>query len=747
MKIFKKTLLFLFFFAFGISAAGASTYAKEEDSTPDYIYGRPMTEEEIARQKSYEPDTLVPMVPFIPSESDGSSLFTAPVGASYSASYDARDSHLVTPVKDQGDTNWCWAYSTVSAMETSMIKKKLTINGNLAADDNTDLSEASLVYCMYNRTVVADPFRNTLRDINQMKRYDTTNYDEDFLEFSGNSTLLSQFLSTSMGIWEEASFSIEDFLWTGDPSTIIIPSFSTAYTDNVAYLKNTRYIANDTNSIKAAILTYGSVVVSYDYEDDYYNYHTAAYSHPSSDSTNHAVVIVGWDDSYSSDNFFPASNVTRNGAWIVKNSWSEGWGDDGYFYLSYYDGSLYPQLALEMQSTDAYDHNYFFDGSSGTAFQSGSSGTKFANVFTSSGRQQLKQVSFEARNPHMSYSIQVYKNVSGTYNPESGTPALSKPITGTADGEGIYTIDLPSKVFLDSGERFSVVITATTSDQSTVRVACEYTTDYDWYSCSAGTARYQSYIKHTNDTWADLSYYDNCLRIKAYTDDSDVKKVTFKDSKGVVTAQYVAPGASASLASVKKAGYSIASTTGTYQNVTKDSTVTVAWTPNKYTVTFNGNGGKVSKSKKSVTYATKYQSLPTPKRKGYDFMGWYTSKSYKTKVTASTTYKTAQNQTLYAKWKKVSVAKSSIKKLTSPKAKRIKVTFKKISGATGYEVCYSTKRNMSGSKKILTTKTSRTIGNLRSGKTYYVRVRAYHKDSAGNKVWGKYSATKKITVK
>jgi hypothetical protein len=88
--------------------------------------------------------------------------------------------------------------------------------------------------------------------------------------------------------------------------------------------------------------------------------------------------------------------------------------------------------------------------------------------------------------------------------------------------------------------------------------------------------------------------------------------------------------------------------------------------------------------------------------------------------------------------------------LTSPKTKNIKVTWKKDTQATGYQIQYSTSKSFaSGNKTVNITKNStvsKTVSGLTKGKTYYVRVRAY-KTIDGKKVYGAYSAVKKIKCK
>ena len=86
-----------------------------------------------------------------------------------------------------------------------------------------------------------------------------------------------------------------------------------------------------------------------------------------------------------------------------------------------------------------------------------------------------------------------------------------------------------------------------------------------------------------------------------------------------------------------------------------------------------------------------------------------------------------------------------VKSVTAGK-KSVTLKWNKVAGATGYTVYYSTKKN-SGFKSVkATTKTYRTVKNLKSGKTYYVKVVA-NKRVAGNRIASSFSKTYKVTVK
>jgi uncharacterized repeat protein (TIGR02543 family) len=80
--------------------------------------------------------------------------------------------------------------------------------------------------------------------------------------------------------------------------------------------------------------------------------------------------------------------------------------------------------------------------------------------------------------------------------------------------------------------------------------------------------------------------------------------------------------------------------------------VSLANTAKKYTVKLNANKGKAAPKSIKVYRGAKYNTLPTPTRKGYKFKGWYTKKSGGSKITAASTVTIKKNTKLYARWKK-----------------------------------------------------------------------------------------------
>ena len=79
------------------------------------------------------------------------------------------------------------------------------------------------------------------------------------------------------------------------------------------------------------------------------------------------------------------------------------------------------------------------------------------------------------------------------------------------------------------------------------------------------------------------------------------------------------------------------------------------WTPNKYTVHFNANGGSCSKLSAPIQYRDTYGQLPEAQREGYRFLGWYTLKDKGVLVTSDTVFLLTKDQTLYAHWEKINL--------------------------------------------------------------------------------------------
>ena len=164
--------------------------------------------------------------------------------------------------------------------------------------------------------------------------------------------------------------------------------------------------------------------------------------------------------------------------------------------------------------------------------------------------------------------------------------------------------------------------------------------------------------------------------------------------------------------------------------------------PANYTVTFVGADNAVLATQ-TVTSGAAAAKPADPVRKKYTFEGWYagtTAYDFTAPVTA--------DLTITAKWAKVSVSKAKLSSAKNSKKKTLVVKAKKTSGAAGYEYIIATdKKFKKNVKKSTTTKTSVRFKKLKKGKTYYVKVRAYKKDSANSKVYGSYSAVKKVKIK
>lgn len=127
-------------------------------------------------------------------------------------------------------------------------------------------------------------------------------------------------------------------------------------------------------------------------------------------------------------------------------------------------------------------------------------------------------------------------------------------------------------------------------------------------------------------------------------------------------------------------------------SITQNTTLYAHWTANKYTVTFNANGGTTPTATKQVTYASAYGTLPTPTRTGYAFLGWFTDPDSGTQITEATQVSITAAQTLYAHWEPMSILhvkdkNGTIRTITNIQVKYPNGTIRTIIG------CYAVDKN------------------------------------------------------
>ncbi len=184
------------------------------------------------------------------------------------------------------------------------------------------------------------------------------------------------------------------------------------------------------------------------------------------------------------------------------------------------------------------------------------------------------------------------------------------------------------------------------------------------------------------------------------------------------------------------------------RKASQDITVAAKWKLNTYDITYSLNGGSFDSVSPVSTYTiTSPQiTLPEPVRKKYIFKGWYTTANFSGKQMTAISPGSYGNVTFYAKWEKAAPSVVTVSSLKNS-SNKLTVKLKKVSKANGYEIKVSTHKNF---KKNVSTydlgsKTSYTFVNP-AKKTYYVRARAYAYDSYGNKTYGAYGKTAKLTV-
>lgn len=590
----------------------------EEESSGknlNYILGRPMTEEEQTKQLA----PIAGLDAYSPLENPDSEL-SVNTYSSFPSYFDSQKSGLITSVKNQNPFGICWAFGLASNFETSLLSQGL---------GTWDLSEEHLAYFWSHR--VNDPLGNTPED--RIVHLGNSYHDK------GNSMVASFFLSTWSGMVTEDKAPLPtDSSHTADLS---VPLDDNLAYDTDVYLTDAVFSAYSIDRMKLLLQEYSSVtaMIYLDNTGTYYKADTAAACYPNSGAVNHAVTIVGWNDNYAKENFPEQSNVQNDGAWIVKNSYGNSWGDNGYFYLSYEDASITNLVSNIVTTAPAYPNNYFYDGAScGTSSVTLGKGYSIANIFTATAgngnAEELGEIVVASKKDYTTYKIQIYTNLKDPSNPLSGTPAFSTPMEYVQPLAGIDTVTLSSTVPLVQGSQYSVVLTL--MDESTPYYVENTTTvtSSSWFQAIAGLDANQSFYTVNGTDWIDCGMQKSpfCFSIKAHTRTLDSPIVPPSPVPTAVPSPTATP----------------------IPTVTPVPTATP--TPATYKVTYQKNSpytvGNMPVDNIKYTSGKTVTVKDAPYCNSRFFIGWNTkSDGSGTSYAPGKTFKISGNVTLYAQWR------------------------------------------------------------------------------------------------
>lgn len=449
-------------------------------------------------------------------------------GSSVPTRYSALDNGQGTAVKDQGKWGSCWSFAAVAPAES--IYRKLT-------GTEADMSESHLVNFFYNDDITG-PDGGLEGDA--VIPLATTKVNN-----GGNNMFTTFAMARWTGIADEnthTSLRYPSAEETSRTKELSIPQ-EYAHTD-IVHMQNAYWMnKSDTDAVKQAIMDKGAVATYYKHDESHSSNYVdkSEYSGPTvyyntvNDGDNHAIAIVGWDDDFDKNNFkYTALNnlVTEkeipknNGAWLIKNSWGTGYGDDGYFWMSYEEASLSDtMLAFDFEKADNYDHIYQYDGSAGVRYQSAETITAAA-VYKGTGYQLVKAVGVGIASVGTDYTIEVYTDLTDMDNPQSGV--LSSQTSGTTTFQGYHTIRLEKWVPISEGTTFSVVVTLADGKIDDAQGAAIFVDQsYDngkSVRFVAKTNLGETFVKD-GESWKDAAGDDmetkGTYRIKAYTADGE----------------------------------------------------------------------------------------------------------------------------------------------------------------------------------------------------------------------------------
>ena len=452
------------------------------------------------------------------------SVYAAP------AKYSSVEQGYITPVKNQGNWGVCWAFSSTAISEASLIKEF----PDKFNSENTDLSENLLAYMVSHPSLYGK-----LNPSGDYATY-TASSATDYLKLGGNVWATGLGLMNGIGPYNENS----DYPYSEDNTPSIV---NKNFTESEYYEVRNSSVAkitgvfqahinnnSDNDEFKQLIMDYGAASLSYNenYTDNKFGEDGSSYYYnPNEKTSNHAVTVVGWDDSIPASAFKTAP--AGDGAWLIKNSWGDYSRDNGYFWLSYYDKSI-SGVGIAYDFTvdgadDYFDTRYSYDGGNSVgSFGYSRPDIYGANVFTADEDSYVTGAATYTSEGN-NIELSVYTGLQNASDPTSGTKSAVATMSNVKY-EGYYSLKFDTPVKVKKGESFAIVAKIT-KDSGTVRIYSEYGYSMNGLTYSLKANKGESfYTYNPSYGWFDCTDSGkNNLMIKAYAVNAECAEHTYGD--------------------------------------------------------------------------------------------------------------------------------------------------------------------------------------------------------------------------